>query len=178
MAEDFNAFIIETKLLRQILESVFSKDTASPGTAPTTPSAGHCAVSSIIVNCLLGPSAGLGGSCQFVSTKVNSDGTSSGLPLISHWFNRIQFSYETPYGSEVDVDLTGDQFGRPAIQIGPAGSLYPNTVIRDEMSLNTETLDRAFILLERVKVLLDAKAEALGIYGDEENPDLGGDSPD
>jgi hypothetical protein len=188
---DFDAFMIEAKLLRQLLESVFSKETAAPGTpnTPNTiPSAGHCAVSSIIVDCLLGPSAGSVGSCQFVSTKVKlgdrpsetpgetfskTPGKTPGeTPLeVSHWFNRITFPYYTPYGQVIDIDLTGDQFGLPGIQIAPAGSLYKNTVVRDETSLTQETLDRAFLLLERVKVLLDAKAEALGIYGDDAESD-------
>jgi hypothetical protein len=72
----------------------------------------------------------------------------------SHWLNRLQLG-----GREVDVDLTGDQFGLPPIQIKAVGQLYPDTRVRGREELNEETLERARTLARRTR--LGAAARAL-----------------
>ena len=113
--------------LRDRLERAFAPDTAASGFSGTSPSSGHCAAVSTIVNQVLGGS--------LVSAKV------SGL---SHWFNRVRVR-----GGDVDLDLTGDQFGFDAIQVAKAGTLYPDTRVRPFLDLNTETLGRARVLAGR-----------------------------
>jgi len=117
-------------LLRRNLERAFSAETALSGGTGTGPSAGQCAATACIVL------KNFGG--DFVSAKVNGE---------SHWFNRIHLPDAT-----VDVDLTGDQFGREPIQIGPAGGLYPGTQIRGSDELNAETRHRAAVLEKRLNV--------------------------
>lgn len=74
-----------------------------------------------------------------VSTKING---------LSHWFNRLTVS-----GQDLDVDLTGDQFGHPPLQVAPAGSLYPATLIRSELDVKEETLTRARRLALRAEMI-------------------------
>jgi hypothetical protein len=116
--------------VRQQLEEGFRPDTAAGGFPVTTPSAGHCAAVSAILGGLLG--AGM------VSALV--DGR-------SHWFNRIQLASES-----VDLDLTGDQFGFPPLQVSDAGRLYPGARVRQVADLNAETLRRATLLAERSRL--------------------------
>jgi len=123
--------------LRGRLERGFAPDTAASGFSGTSPSTGHCAAVSTIVNQVLGGS--------LVSAKV------SGL---SHWFNRVRVS-----GDDIDFDLTGDQFGFDAIQLAKAGALYPGTRVRPFVDLNRETLARARVLAGRSG--LDDVASAL-----------------
>jgi len=97
--------------LRQRLEVAFGPDTALPRselryTHEPTSSSGHCAVVSAIVR------EAFGG--DLVSALVNRE---------SHWFNRLQ-----AHGDMFDVDLTGDQFGFPKVQIAAPGSLYDGTI--------------------------------------------------
>jgi len=73
--------------------------------------------------------------CRLVSAKVSG---------YSHWFNRVRVS-----GEDVDLDLTGDQFGFEAIQVAQAGELYPGTRVRSSLDLNIETLSRARVLAAR-----------------------------
>jgi len=113
--------------LRRRLERHFLPDTAYPGTKSPIPSAGHCAIVSAITQLKLG-----GG---LASATVNGE---------SHWFNRLSD------GSQLwDVDLTGDQFGLPSVQIEPAGKLYPDAVSQSFDALNVETLERARRLATR-----------------------------
>lgn len=116
--------------LRKRLEAAFRPDTASPGFPPGTSSSGHCAAVTAIVYELLGG--------EMISTRIES---------YSHWLNRLKLE-----GRLVDVDLTGDQFGRPPIQIGAAGELYPGTRVRTPEDLNDETLGRAMLLAKRAKL--------------------------
>lgn len=122
--------------LRQRLELAFAPDTALPravvGQPPEcTPSSGHCAVVSAIVR------EAFGG--DLVSASVNGE---------SHWFNRVQV-----HGDAFDVDLTGDQFGFPRLQIAPPASLYEGTRRRMPEDLNVETLQRAVTLAERAHLI-------------------------
>ena len=83
--------------IRRALDSAFAPDTAILGGTPGVPSAGHCAAVAVIVQRIFGG--------DFVSAVVEGQ---------SHWFNRVPLG-----GKTVDVDLTGDQFGRPTIQVCP-----------------------------------------------------------
>ncbi len=114
--------------VRQQLDPAFNVDTAASGFPATTASAGHCAAVSSILRVVLG--------AEMASARVNG---------LSHWFNRLQLSS----GDDVDFDVTGDQFGCPAIQIASAGTLYPETRIRPFADLNEETRKRAALLAQR-----------------------------
>jgi hypothetical protein len=117
--------------LRQQLDKAFAEDTAYPGTIAsgetTTASAGHCAVVAAIVQQEFGG--------QMLSTHVDGE---------EHWFNRI-----TSVGTPIDVDLTGDQFGGPKVQVGLPGYLYPNAIERPFDHLQHEALVRAQRLADR-----------------------------
>src|SRR5688500_12788561 len=89
--------------LRRRLDGAFRPDTASEGFPGTTPSTGHCAAVAAIVHELVGG--------EMVSTLVQGH---------SHWINRLDCG-----GERIDVDLTGDQFGRAPIQVGRPDELYP-----------------------------------------------------
>src|SRR5688572_28489855 len=115
------------KALRDRLESAFAADTAAPGYHGSTASGGHCAVVATIIHHLFG---GL-----LVSARVNST---------SHWFNRITLDR-----GELDVDLTGDQFGLPSVQMQTVGQLYPDARVRSYLDLNIETLERVARLARR-----------------------------
>ncbi|MBI3799137.1 MAG: hypothetical protein HY268_19500 [Deltaproteobacteria bacterium] len=127
----------ELLALRTRLDKRFSLDTALNGVQSDVPSAGHCAAASAIVWKTLGG--------VLVSTSIKG---------ISHWFNRIQVDSQL-----LDLDITGDQFGYPAIQIKPADELYPYTHERSPDELNDETLHRAALLARRAG--LSEVAEAL-----------------
>lgn len=113
--------------MRCRLEVVFAADTASPGSSDVVPSAGHCAAVAVIVF------AEFGGS--LLSTTVQG---------VSHWFNRVELD-----GSQVDTDLTGDQFGFPCVQCAPPQELYVTPRLREVAHLNVETLKRAGLLATR-----------------------------
>jgi hypothetical protein len=115
--------------LRCALEPAFSKETAVPGTTGHIPSAGHCAVVAELVRRRMGG--------RLVSATVENE---------SHWFNRL------PMGEEfVDVDLTGDQFGRAPVQIASRGCLYSGTRVRRHAELLPETLARSLALEGRLR---------------------------
>jgi len=116
--------------LRASLEKAFSPDTAMSHSLGTGLSAGQCAATAAIVFDRLGGS--------LVSTTIENE---------SHWFNRIQVG-----DAVVDVDLTGDQFGRPAVQISMEGTLYSGTRIREVENLNNETIQRAIKLASRAGI--------------------------
>jgi hypothetical protein len=84
-------------------------------------SRGQCAVTALIVK------AEFGG--VLVSTVVNGE---------SHWFNRVTLRSGT-----YDLDLTGDQFGLPAVQCATAGSLYASARERSPSEVFAETFLRA-----------------------------------
>jgi hypothetical protein len=112
---------------RRRLESAYGPETASPNFPGSALSAGQCAATAAVFN------AEIGGS--FASARVDG---------LSHWFNRISIGPD-----QYDVDLTGDQFGRPTVQIGSAGSLYQGTRERSVSELNEETTRRAQILARK-----------------------------
>ena len=114
----------ELERLRHALDRAFSPETALEGTQRRVASSGHCAAVAAIVLDRFGG--------YLVSTRLQGE---------SHWFNRIRMG-----DSNVDVDLTGDQFGQPAIQTAPAGRLYPECRLRDPSELNQETRRRARLL--------------------------------
>ncbi len=116
--------------LRRKLESAFSEDTAASGFPRTTASSGQCAAVSTVLHFALG--------AGFASARIDG---------LSHWFSRFQIGDHV-----IDVDLTGDQFGRPAIQRAPAGLLYEGTSPRETRELNRETLERAARLAARAKL--------------------------
>lgn len=136
-------FLQHLDLLDTVLRRNFSSDTALPGTDYTVASAGHCAAAAAIAW------ASLGG--QLVSARVAGS---------SHWFNRVNLD-----GRYFDFDLTGDQFGRPPLQMEPAENLYPNTRVRSALELNEETLQRALRLAQRSR--RHAAAEKLARLLDE-----------
>jgi FMN phosphatase YigB (HAD superfamily) len=122
--------------VRQRLEPAFAPDTAFIGSTGITPSAGHCAAVAAIVHRQLGG--------ELLSTNIDGE---------SHWFNRL----EAPAGVW-DVDLTGDQFGRPPVQAAPAGELYVPIRVRPFSDLRSETLERAARLATRAGLEEAARA--------------------
>jgi hypothetical protein len=118
------------RLLRRKLVSAFSEDTAVSGFPRTTASSGQCAAVSAVLHFAFG--------AGFASAKING---------LSHWFNRFQIGDRV-----LDVDLTGDQFGKPAIQQAPAGLLYEGTTSRETAELNQETLERAARLAAQARL--------------------------
>jgi len=113
--------------IRREVEPHFQPDTAAQGFSGSTPSTGHCAAVSVLVQ------ARLGG--DFVSAIVENG---------SHWFNRFQ----TADGA-IDIDVTADQFDREAVVAATAGQLYDGTRVRTHGELNVETLQRAVQLARR-----------------------------
>jgi hypothetical protein len=114
--------------LRAKLADHFASDTAAPGFEINGPSGGQCAAVAVIVNQLLGG--------QFVSANVGGH---------SHWFNQIGLGKT----KLIEIDLTGDQFGRPPVQVTGKLPLYPGTRVRNLLDLKDETISRAVILAER-----------------------------
>lgn len=122
---------LEAGKLRGLLEGAFSPDTAKNGWGwlSTAPSAGHCAAAAAIFEVRGSEVDGAQVECVSVTTDV----------LGSHWFNRVTRGDEV-----VDVDLTGDQFGRPAVQVAPADSLYDaGARVRPLEDVDEETRARA-----------------------------------
>lgn len=118
--------------LRSRLEPAFSPETAIPGLVneKSPPSRGQCAAVAVVAHEVLGG--------EFVSAIVNGE---------SHWFNRVRSDDRA-----VDIDLTGDQFGFPSIQIKDAGALYPGTRVRVSADIREETKARARLLAERAHI--------------------------
>lgn len=129
--------LLETlEALRKRLDRSFGPDTAAQVFHSPQPSTGHCAAVATIVCELLGG--------EMVSTLVEGH---------SHWLNRLKSG-----GRDVDVDLTGDQFGRPALQVADAGEIYPDTRVRSRTELTDETLARALLLAQRAELAEAAQA--------------------
>lgn len=120
----------ELDALRQRLERAYGPDTAASNYRQRSPAAGQCAAVSAIVRELMGG--------DLVSTIVEGR---------SHWLNRLSVE-----GDVLDVDMTGSQFGREEVQVGPVGTLYPDTRVRAEDELDRETLLRAKRLAQRAKL--------------------------
>ena len=114
---------------RSRLAAAFSADTAAPGTARGTGSAGHCAVVALLVR------ASFGG--ELVAVTIGRS---------SHWFNRIVID-----GRCFDVDLTGDQFGFEPVRMRVAGGLFGATRLRVTTEVREETFARAIRLAARSK---------------------------
>jgi hypothetical protein len=109
------------------LETAFAPDTAYLGREGATPSTGHCAAVAAIVQLQLGG--------DLLSTIIDGE---------PHWYNRVFCDR-----SRWDVDLTGDQFGRPPIQAVAAGDLYHPSLLRSAADLTPEALVRASRLADR-----------------------------
>jgi hypothetical protein len=120
------------KELRVQLEREFRPDTAAPGFESGGPAAGQCAAVATIVNHLFGG--------ELVSAIVQGQ---------SHWFNQIRVG-----DARVEIDLTGDQFGRPPLQMAKLWSLYPETKARNFSELKAETLSRAAVLAARAQLTM------------------------
>lgn len=118
-------------MLRRRLEVAYRPDTAAPGFSGSTASTGQCAATSVITRQILGG--------EMVSAKVEG---------VSHWFNRFRVN-----DAFFDADITGDQFGRPVLQIAREGDLYAETQLRSPEHLNAETLRRARLLADRAGAL-------------------------
>jgi hypothetical protein len=138
--------LLEQHRLR--LQAWFRPDTAILGTCSQVASAGHCAAVAAIIYFTHGGT--------LVSAIVDAQ---------SHWFNRVNVG-----GHDVDVDLTGDQFGRAPVQVAESGTLYDGTRIRTEEQLNADTLRRAWLLgrragfgsaCERIATVLAERHEVL-----------------
>jgi hypothetical protein len=121
------SLVRQLRSLRKRLEAEYRPDTAAPGFHGSTPSTGQCAATSVIARELFGG--------DMVSAKVEG---------LSHWFNRFRVEE-----ASFDADITGDQFGRPILQIAPEGDLYADTRVRLPEHLNEETLRRARLLAQR-----------------------------
>lgn len=120
----------EAEALREQLESFFTPETAVGGEKGNVASSGHCAAVAFIVFNKFGGS--------LVSAMVEGN---------SHWFNRIRVGTKS-----IDLDITGDQFGRPSIQIGPEDSLYKGARVRGTDDLRKETLTRAALLARKAAI--------------------------
>lgn len=107
--------------LREKLEHGFSPETAAAGFRGTGSATGQCAATTVIAREVLGG--------EFASASIDRQ---------SHWFNRLHID-----GSRLDVDLTGDQFGYPAVQVAAAGRLYSGSRLRHPEEVTAETLRRA-----------------------------------
>jgi hypothetical protein len=136
--------------LRRQFEGAFRVDTTVTGLPSNVSSAGQCVVVSVIVRYVLGG--------ELVSAFVCG---------ASHWFNRV-----SDLALAFDLDLTGDQFGFPPVQIMRAGNLYPRTRVRSADRLDVMTLCRTRLLAERAGFLdahkailadLDARSKAQGV---------------
>lgn len=116
------------RVFRAQLDNAFSKTTAHPLADYNCKSAGHCAVVSKLLYDWYG--------ADMVSAIVNGN---------SHWFNRVLIG-----GDTCDVDLTGDQFGFDSVQVAAPGRLYPNTRLRKNEEICSETMSRYNIFVNRL----------------------------
>ena len=125
--------------LRARLEPAFGPETATePPVRPLSASAGQCGAVATIVREMLGG--------QLVSADVDAQ---------SHWFNRIPVA-----GDVFDVDLTGDQFGLPPVQLARGGRLYSGSRVRHLDEVDQNTRRRAMLLARRAGVSGDPSSDA------------------
>jgi len=109
--------------LRHVLDMHFAKDTAQGKWNPDVPSTGHCAVAAIIGHWMFRWRVG--------SSIVNQ---------ASHWYNMAH---------GLTIDITGDQFGKPEVQVSRS-ILYPHKHrVRAISEANEETIRRANLLAQR-----------------------------
>ena len=101
--------------LRHALEDVFSCSTAFGDCSKDRPSTGHCFLVSLFVNDILGG--------EIVTSTVRD---------IPHYWCRVPVPNANggDSGKFMDVDLTGDQFFLPAVQV-KRGALYPKATVFD-----------------------------------------------
>ncbi len=117
--------------LRARLEPAFGPETAiNQSGRPVSASAGQCGAVATIVRTMLGG--------ELVSAKIEAQ---------SHWFNRIRVADHL-----FDVDITGDQFGLPPIQLARVGKLYGGSRVRRPAEVNEDTRMRAALLARRAGV--------------------------
>lgn len=113
--------VLALTALRSILEQAYP---TQPSGSNIPRSTGQCAVSALIVQVQFGG--------ELTSARVCDE---------SHWFNRI-VQGDTVF----DVDVTGDQFGLPAIQCRPRDALYTPSQRRKLLDVTPETFARAIAL--------------------------------
>jgi hypothetical protein len=129
----------EIESFRAKLERVFHADTANRLVGGAHPaSSGHCCAVAVILWDALGG--------ELVSASVND---------ASHWFNRITLG-DVCY----DFDITGDQFGRPSVQMADSGHLYAGTRLRDLREVDKPTRARTEVLAKRACVLQQSRNAA------------------
>lgn len=118
------------KTMRRMVQVAFLADTAAPnsGWVATMPSTGHCAIVAMLVQRTFGG--------EYVSASPGG---------VSHWFNRLHI-----LDAYYDVDITGDQFGRPRVQVADAGTLYTGTIARLETHINEDTARRFELFASRL----------------------------
>lgn len=104
----------------------FALDPATKRNPGKPVSSGNCGAAAVIIQALLGG--------ETLATKIVGPG---------HWLNRIEVQ-----GEMFDIDLTGDQFKLPAIQIAAVGEIYPDAVVTKAKDLDPETLARALEFAE------------------------------
>lgn len=125
-------------LIRSRLDTIFSKDTAYPGSwgrNPGIPSAGHCCVVSLLLQDLLG--------------GILVEGRYPDSPSGSkHWILTTHLD-DNQY---VAVDITADQFGRAPIMMSKPGYLatwLKDQRIRERKSIGINTIKRYELLKQR-----------------------------
>jgi hypothetical protein len=117
--------------LRARLEPAFAPETAiNQSGCPVSASSGQCGAVATIVRTMLGG--------ELVSANIEAQ---------SHWFNRIRVADKL-----FDVDITGDQFGLPPIQLARVGTLYGGSRVRRPVEVDKNTLMRAALLAKRAGV--------------------------
>lgn len=135
---------IQMRLLRRLLELEFSDDLRNqPAPEGCIPSTGHCA---IVAN--------------LCTSLWDMDLRSTTIQGQSHWYSRYYYDVD---GCEhfIDIDLTGDQFGLPPVQISePLVDLYPESRRRGFWEIDENTEKRTRNLLRR-----------LGRFTPEESPE-------
>ncbi len=114
---------------RKAFEKHFDEKLALAGETLTTRSSGHCAIVAVIIHRLSGGA--------LVSTETNGQ---------SHWWNRFTWT-DAVETLTVDVDLTGDQFGFPEVNVSVNQELYPDSKVRVLSELKPETWTRAMDML-------------------------------
>lgn len=100
--------VAQLQPLRSALEDVFACDTAYGDCRPDHPSSGHCFLAAMMVQDLLGG--------EIIAGHVDS---------IPHYWTRVPIPNARggDSGKFLDVDITGDQFDKAAVQ-AKKGSLY------------------------------------------------------
>lgn len=100
--------VAQLQPLRHALEDVFACDTAFGDCKPDHPSSGHCFLASMMVQDLLGG--------EIIAGHVDS---------IPHYWTRVPIPNARggASGQFLDVDITGDQFDKAAVQ-AKKGALY------------------------------------------------------